>query len=104
METFSGENVHGSLLRVSIEMIPHIWILLDSQSITNIFSNGLLQKIIEGGVCMNICGKSGVSYTNLVGDLKGFPELIWYDPKGITNILSLLLVEKKISITYGNEN
>ena len=44
---------------------------------------------------MNICGNSGLSQTNLIGYMLVYPESVWYDPKVISNILSMVLVEKK---------
>ena len=37
--------------------------------------------------------------TNLVGTLPGYGP-VWFDPKAITNILSLKLVKEKYQVTY----
>ena len=50
---------------------------------------------------MNVQDNEVVSCTILIGDIPGYPKLIWYDPKGITNILSMTRVEKNFPITYG---
>jgi hypothetical protein len=48
---------------------------------------------------MNIRCNAGLSHTNMVGDLDGYGT-VWYNPKGIANILSLSQVEKKYRVTY----
>jgi hypothetical protein len=48
---------------------------------------------------MNIRCNAGVTRTNMVGDLEGYGT-VWYNPKGIANILSLSQVEKKHRVTY----
>jgi hypothetical protein len=37
---------------------------------------------------------AGVTMTNLMGWLRDFPELVWFNPKGVTNILSVFIVMK----------
>ena len=49
---------------------------------------------------MNARGNTEVSQTNLVGDMYGYPELIWYNAKVISNILSMTRVEKYFPIPY----
>ena len=44
-----------------------------------------------------------MSRTDLVGYLVGYPEPIWYDAKGVTNILPMALIQKKIMVPYGKE-
>ena len=46
---------------------------------------------------------SGVTYTNQIGDLPGYSNPFWYNPKGIANILSLLLVHKHHIVTYNSQ-
>ena len=41
--------------------------------------------------------------TNLIGDLPGFDDPIWYNPDGIVNILSLNLVRKRFKVIYDSE-
>ena len=67
-----------------------------------IFYNISLQtNIREGSRRMNVQDNEVVSCTILIGDIPGYPKLIWYDPKGITNILSMTRVEFFFPITYG---
>jgi len=80
-------------------IIPSTWILLDKQSTVCEFSNGdLLENIREVDTWMDIHCNAGITSTNMVGDLKGFGE-VWYNPKGITNILSMTVVEKHFRVT-----
>ena len=48
-----------------------------------------------------------MTHTNNIGDLPGYYDPVWYKPKGISNILSLGLVQKNDPVTYnsldGNE-
>ena len=53
---------------------------------------------------MNVLWNKGLYWNNLVGDMPGYLKPIWYDPKGIDNILSIYQVETHFSITYGNGN
>ena len=48
---------------------------------------------------MNVLRNAGVSWTNIIGYLKGYPEIIWYDPKEISNNLTMELVEKHLLLT-----
>jgi hypothetical protein len=81
--------------------VPANWILLDNQStVDDVFANGkLLTNIRKTNRTMRIRCNAGVSRTNMVGNLKGYGE-VWYNPKGIANILSLSQVEKKYRVTY----
>ena len=49
---------------------------------------------------MKIACQSGTSTTNLVGDLDGFPEPLWFTPDGMANILSLASVRKYFDVKY----
>ena len=44
----------------------------------------------------------GANVTSLKGTLAGYGK-VWFDPKGIANILSLSRVAKKYRITYDSE-
>ena len=48
-----------------------------------------------------------MTHTNKIGDLPVYSDLVWYNPKGVSNILSLGLVQKNHPVTYsiqdGNE-
>ena len=47
---------------------------------------------------------SGVTHTNKIGDLPVYYDPVWYNPKGISNILSLRLVQKNHHVTYSNQD
>ena len=49
---------------------------------------------------MNFRGNAGVYRNNLIGDLTGYPDTTWYDPKGVSDILPMALVEKILPVTY----
>jgi hypothetical protein len=77
------------------QMLPKSWILLDNQSTVDVFCNrSLLTSVCEMNKVMIIRCNAGVTHTNMVGELNGY-STVWYNPKGIANILSLSQVEKK---------
>jgi hypothetical protein len=81
--------------------IPDSWILLDNQSTVNVFSNrSLLKNIRTANRVMNILCNAGVTRTSMVGDLPGYDGKVWYNPKGIADILSLSDLEKHHRVTY----
>jgi len=52
---------------------------------------------------MTITCNAGKMTTNLVGDLKGYPDAVWLNPTGIVNILSLCKVERHYKVTYNSD-
>jgi hypothetical protein len=69
--------------------IPKDWVLLDSQSITDAFSNpDLLRDIHEVRGSLTIHTQAGKAVTKLRGTVPGYGK-VWYCPDGIANILSL---------------
>ena len=85
--------------------IPESWILLDNQSTLDVFSNSkLLLNVRKSDKTMNIHSTGGVSHTDMVGDLPGYGT-VWYQPRGIANILSLARLRTQgYVITYSSEN
>jgi hypothetical protein len=82
-------------LEVKEDRVPSSWILLDNQSTVDVFHHaGLLKNIRTGDGHMDIHCNSGVTSTNLIGDLPGYGE-VWYHPNGIANILSLKRVKTR---------
>jgi hypothetical protein len=71
--------------------LPKMWILLDNQSMVNIFySKVLLTNVQPSSQCMHMCCNAGWAVMNImIGCLHGYPGELWYNPKGIANILSL---------------
>jgi hypothetical protein len=87
--------------------IPKEWILLDSQSTTDAFSNpALLKNIHEVQGSLTIHTQAVKAITKLKGTVPGYSE-VWYSPDGIANILSLAHVAKtrlvKFDSTNGNQ-
>ena len=65
------------------------WVLLDSQSTVDMFSNPhMLSNIRVASETVDIHCNAGMRTVNMIGDLNGYGT-IWFDPKGIANILSL---------------
>ena len=44
-----------------------------------------------------------VTHTNKIGDLHVYSDLVWYNHKGIYNILSLGLIQKNHPVTYNSQ-
>ena len=82
--------------------IPDTWILLDSQSTIDVFSNeNLLTSIKKATTTMYIRCNAGIKSTNLQGHLSGY-GWVWYFPDGIANILSLSRVKEKFLVTFNS--
>jgi hypothetical protein len=70
-------------------------LLLDSCSTVSLISNGSILHGIHMVNChMHVCCNVGVQSTNQMGYLGDFPEPVWYDPKGVANILLLFIIQK----------
>jgi len=77
-----------------------MWILLDSQSMVDVFSNPrLLTNIRDAKKSLTLYCNAGKAIVTKKGDLKGYGT-VWFYPEGITNILSLGNVKKKHRVTY----
>ena len=46
----------------------------------------------------------GVTYTRNIGDLPGYSNPVWYNPKEISNIPSLGLVQKHYLVTFSSQD
>jgi hypothetical protein len=58
------------------------------------FNKNLLTNIREQANIMDIHCKAGITSTNMVGELVGYGT-VWYNPKGIANILSVARVKER---------
>ena len=68
--------------------LPRSWIIIDTGSMVNVFSNkSLLKNVRATNRYMWIRCNAGWSYTNQMGELPGYPSEVWYNPWGIANIL-----------------
>jgi hypothetical protein len=76
-------------------------LLLDSCLTVCLISNGSILHGIHMVNChMHVCCNAGVQLMNQIGYLGDFPEPVWYDPKGVANILSLFIVQKYYRFQY----
>ena len=88
-------------------VIDENWCLLDNQSTCNSFINKKYLSNIRdapGGKYLRVRCNAGVTHTNKIGDLPGYSDPVWYNPKGIANILSLGLVQKNHPVTYNSRD
>ena len=84
--------------------IPKDWVLLDSQSTTDAFSNpDLLQNIHEVCGSLTIHTQAGKAITKMRGTVPGYGD-VWYCPDGIANILSLARVAKNRLVKFDSTN
>ena len=99
---FMHVSSEGMAFHQEEQILSKSWVLLDNQSTVDVFCNrSLLTNVHETNKIMNIRCSAGVTHTNMVGELHGYGT-VWYNPKGIANILSLSQVEKKHRVTYGS--
>ena len=97
-------HVGDTILATAAEAgINEDWCLLKNQSTLNAFINvKYLSNIGDSPNWKYLCVhcNAGVTHRNKIGDLPGYSDPVWYNPKGIANILCLNLVQKNILVTY----
>ena len=99
IEDVSGVTTEG-ICQFQDKKLSSSWIILDNGSTIDIFSNKeLLSNIRRSKTTMKVRCNAGTMTTNMIGDLVGYGT-VWYDPKGIANILSLARVQEKHRVTY----
>ena len=59
---------------------------------------------VSGGKYLRVHCNAGVTYTNNIGNLPGYSDTVWYNPNGISNILSLGLLRGKHLVTYNSQD
>jgi len=85
-------------------IIPWDWILLDNQSTIHCFKDPMfLRNIRRSNTSVTVSCNAGVITSNMIGDLPGLPEPVWYVPNWIANILSFDKVERHFKITYEDQ-
>jgi hypothetical protein len=81
-------------------------LLLDSCSTLNLLiaNKTMLHDIHKVDKMMNVRCNMGETTMNLIGWLRDFPEPVWFNPKGVTNILSLFIVTKYYHVQFDSKN
>ena len=80
------------------------WVLLDSQSTTDAYSNpDLLRDIHEVKGSLTIHTQAGKAETKLKGTVPGY-GMVWFCPDGIANILSMANVSKTMEVKFDSNN
>ena len=70
--------------------LPNTWLLIDSCSTASLIMNkALLHDIHTVETSISIRCNAGTITMNQKGYLGDYPTLVWYNPKGIANILSM---------------
>ena len=101
VEHYSHVSAHLDFAGYTHQDTSDTTILLDSCSTVNLIANkDLLDGIHKVPTTMRICCNAGVTSTNLQGWLGDFPEPVWYNPKGVANIMSLFVVKKYYRVQY----
>jgi hypothetical protein len=84
--------------------IPPTGLLLDNQSTVDVFANSdRLEDIHEVDDEMAIASNGGTNVTSEMGILPGY-GLVWYDPVGIANIVSLSRVREKYHVSLNSDH
>ena len=100
--------VGNTILAAAVETgIDEIWCPIDNHSTCNAFIDGeYLSNIRDNpsGQYLRFHCNAGVTHTNKIGDIPGYSNPVWYNPKGIANILSLGLVQKNHPVNYNSQD
>ena len=80
------------LAAAAAAIIDENWCLIENKTTRNAFINGKYLSNIRNDPdikYLHIHCNEVVTHTNKMGDLPGYSNPVWYNPKGISNILSL---------------
>jgi hypothetical protein len=85
--------------------LPLLWLLIDSCSTTDIFANAsLLSNIHKAATPIWVRCNAGRIQLTQQGYFGNYPYPVWYNPKGVANILSLANVTKYYRVTMDSAN
>jgi hypothetical protein len=85
---------------VLVHTLPRMWLLLDSCSTTDIFANlSLLTNVHKVTTPIWVRCNAGRIQLTEQGYFGNYPHPVWYNPKGVANILSLANVTKYYRVT-----
>ena len=91
---------YDTVFKQSVGKINPTWVLLDNQSIENVFSNpDMVVNIRETSREMHVYCYTGKLIIRTVDDWPGIGEA-WFHRGGIDIIISLALVKEMVRITY----
>ena len=82
-----GDNI---LSESAQSVIDDNWCFINNQLTCNAFINGNYMsntRYAPYGKYIYVNCNIGVTYTKNIGDFPGYPNPVWYNPKGIANIL-----------------
>ena len=84
--------------------LPNNWLLGDTCSTANIISDlSLLTNIRKAPHAIAVHCNAGTVLLDSWGDFGTFPKPVWYNPKGIANIMSLYEVSKHYRIEWDTD-
>jgi hypothetical protein len=85
---------------VLVHTLPRMWLLLDSCSTTDIFSNAsLLTNVRKAPTPIWVRCNAGRIQLTQQRRFGNYPHPVWYNAKGVANILSLANVTKNYRVT-----
>ena len=100
---FSGEEFN-----LSNFIIPKTWVILDNQSTLHLFFNRghtWISSVRSGLGVISIHCNAVIAKTKTIADVSGLDgDTAWIHPSGVTNVLSLNMIEKRFHITYDNHS